>query len=61
MVTCYQILVLPFIAVRTKNLIASLMEKEQPKKSKGNFYVGLIVGVIVYGIVKELIWPMISG
>ncbi len=37
------------------------MEKEQPKKSKRNFYLGILAGFIIYAIIKELIWPMISG
>lgn len=59
------ILTLPFIEEKrkTKNSILKLlnMEKEQPKKSKGNFYVGLVVGIILYGIIKEFIWPLISN
>ncbi len=35
------------------------MEKEQPKKSKKSFYIGIIAGFIIYGIIKEIIWPMI--
>ncbi len=37
------------------------MDKEQPKKSKRNFYIGIVVGFIIYAIIKEFIWPMISG
>jgi len=37
------------------------MEKEQPKKSKKNIFIGAIIGVILYKIVVDLIWPMISN
>lgn len=37
------------------------MGEEQSKKSKRNFFTGLVVGFVIYGIIKELIWPMISG
>lgn len=35
------------------------MAQTQPTKSKKSFFIGLIVGFIVYGILKELIWPLI--
>ncbi len=37
------------------------MEKEKPKKSKGNFYTGLIVGFILWAVIREFLWPMISN
>ncbi len=37
------------------------MENKQRKKSSRNFYLGIIAGFIIYAIIKELIWPMLSG
>lgn len=37
------------------------MEKEQPKKNTKNLFIGAIIGVILYKIVVDLIWTMISG
>jgi len=37
------------------------MENEKPKKSKGNFYAGLVVGFILMLVIKEFLWPLISG
>jgi len=37
------------------------MESEQPKKSRRNFYIGIVVGIILWAIIDKFIWPMISG
>ncbi len=59
MCDCTHIRMLALIA---QKLISKLnMEKEQPKKSKVNFFLGIVAGFIIYGIIKEIIWPLISN
>lgn len=36
------------------------MENEKPKKSKVNFFLGIVAGFIIYGTIKEIIWPLIA-
>lgn len=36
------------------------MEKDQAKKKKRNFYLGIVAGFILNGIIKEVIWPLFS-
>jgi hypothetical protein len=35
------------------------MEKEEPKKSRKNFYLGIVFGFITVGIINKIIWPML--
>ena len=37
------------------------MSKEQTKKTTKNVFILTIVGVILYKIVVDLIWPLIAG
>ncbi len=36
------------------------MEQEQPKKSKKDIFIGTIIGVVLYKVVVDVIWPLIS-
>lgn len=37
------------------------MSTEQPKHKRRNFYIGVVVGFILWAIIKELIWPLIAS
>jgi len=37
------------------------MKNKKPKRNLRNFFIGIVVGFILWAIIREFIWPMFSA